>query len=253
MKHFKIFIAAMCLIACDTNSSENRERIKYIDGINEHYSNYEIKIDSVGNYLDTVSINRYKKNKKGVKIYSEVISLEGLGYISKSYYRENGEMFYSVLTNSTGKPISIFENWQQNGRIVKASAVNYALGKPRDTTYMSYYYDEDSQGNTKKLAIRAKLLNDSSQTVILYNRANQPVLEYYIQNGDTLTKTKYEYNESNKLKQKIIHQKEGQKTLLAYTADNILTEEKRYQGDSLISEKRFQRDKGDNIIVQVLR
>ncbi len=207
-----IILLLLCFYNCRSNESDNAKRIRLIDEIKVIDTTYEFLVDSNSRIIDTLSMYRYKKNEKGVKVFSEITSLESdiNKTILKNYFRENGELFYSVTETPAGI-LSVYENWEQDSRIYKAATVSYETGKAIDTVSMIYKYEYDRDGKIKKLRINE---SDGSQIAeVHYNEEQKPILEVYTYYNDTTRVESFAYEGSKLISKKILNKRNGSETL----------------------------------------
>ena len=244
-----ILFVCLLLTACNS-SSDNANRIRSIDKIKTVDTIYAIQIDSNGVILDTLAMNRIKKNNEGVKVFNEKTSLDDdkRKIIIKKYMRENGELFYekAVTMTSVDTFISTHENWVQNGRIEKAISV-FRGPEKADTIHMTYKYENDKDGKIKKMTIFER---DSSRLLeTYYNQEEKPILDLYFFEGDTTEQVRYIYEGSKLVSERKLKKRTGKETILTYGPDKLLTSQKEYIKDSLVSGMIYKKDnKGNNLI-----
>jgi hypothetical protein len=247
-----IILQLLCCYSCRSNESDNAKLIRSIDEIKTINTLYQFLVDLDGRIIDTVSMQRYKKNEKGVKVFREITSLKGdkEKMVIKEYYRDNGELFYSVTETASGI-FSKYENWEKDGWIYKATTVSYQAEKAIDTVSMIYKYEYNSDGKVKNMRIYE---SDSSLIAeVHYNQNEKPFLEFYFYNNDALSETKYEY-EGEKLKsERILDKREKRETVRYFGADKLLTAEDVFINDSLVNKTVFSKDSQGNILAKVIK
>lgn len=255
MKLYKVLFATIAftfllLLACN-NTSENAKRIRSIDKIRTVDTLYAFHIDSNGVILDTLAMNRIKKNSEGVKVFVEKTSLDDdkRKIVSKKYMRDNDELFYSIDVTMTlvDTFISTHENWIQNGKIQKAISIYKGLNKV-DTIHMIYKYESGKDGKLKKMIIFES--GGSSILETYYNQGEKPLLDLYLFEGETTEQIRYIYEGGKLVSETKFNPKKERKEILAYGHDKLLTSRKEYIKDSLVSEMVYKKDnKGNNLII----
>lgn len=241
-----------CFYSCKTYYSDNARRIRSIDEIKVIDTTYEFLIDFKDRIIDTISMYCYKKNENGSKVFSEITSLKNgtKKTILKNYFRENGELFYSVTETPAGV-LSVYENWIQDSLIFKAYSVNYELGKVTDTVTMIYKYEYNGKGKLKKLRINES--NGSQIVEVHYNLEQKPILGIYTYFKDTTSIESFTYESSKLISKKILNKRNGSKTLRYYADDEFVAGEKVYINDTLTKELIFKSDVHGNILAKLIQ
>lgn len=91
-KFIYLFFSGILILSCNQKTTlSNQELIKKIDSIKETYIAYEIKVDSTGKSIDTISIEKNKRNDKEDIVYSQKIIPKNKGKITiTNYYSDSG-------------------------------------------------------------------------------------------------------------------------------------------------------------------
>ena len=244
-----ISFAFLLLTACN-NSADNADRILSIDKIKTTDTIYAIQIDSNGIILDTFAMNRIKKNSEGVIVFNEKTSLDDdkRKIIIKKYMRDNGELFYEIAMTMTSVDtfISSHENWVRNSRIQNAISV-FKGPEKADTIHMTYKYENERDGKVKKMTI----FEPGSSPIVerYYNQKEKPILDLYLFEGDTTEQIRYIYEGDKLVSERKLKKGTGTETILTYGPGNLLTSQKEYIKDSLVSGMIYKKDnKGNNLI-----
>ncbi len=200
-------IFLIVLIGCSESSKNNSELIKEIDSIKEKTIIYKYEVDSIGRIIDTLSVEKIKKNDNDVIILSDKLIFTDYGYLKiKKYFRDNKNLFYSISESSEIGILSIIEFWDKNEDIIKGISLDFRDNKVKDTIKMTYKYTHDDNGLKTKLIIQNKYSDEdviASKTEITYNDLEEIVAETTLLYGDTISVSKFSFSR-NLLKKKSI-------------------------------------------------
>lgn len=225
-------------LGCTQNiDNDNSNLINAINSIEDVQTIIEFRVDSLGNFLDTLSIQKNKTNKQGEIVYKENIFHKDVGYlISKNYYRNNGELFYSKLESSEYGIMSTFESWEKNDEIYKAFSVEYNNNK-QDTIYLDYEYFYKPDRKKDRVLVIAKYSDGfGNKTEQLYNDDGKLKSEILLSGNDTLSITKYDYRRGVNSKRTIINYQDQSTVYITYDLSGFLDQEEVFikERDSLI-------------------
>ncbi len=200
-------IFLIVLIGCSESSKNNSELIKQIDSIKEKTIIYEYEVDSIGRIMDTLSVEKIKKNDNDVVILSDKLIFTDYGYLKiKKYFRDNKNLFYSISESSEIGILSIIEFWDKNEDIIKGISLDFRDNKVKDTIKMTYKYTHDDNGLKTKLIIQNKYSDEdviASKTEITFNDLEEIVAETTLLYGDTISVSKFSFSR-NLLRKKTI-------------------------------------------------
>lgn len=196
----KIFIILILVItACSEDVKTNLELKNHINSITEKTIIYEYEVDSLGKTIDTLSIEKNKKNKNEVIVFSDKLVFTGTGYLqSEKYFRDNENLFYSKSQSSEIGILSTLEFWEKNTEIIKGLNLSYRDGKIKDTMNINYQYLYNDNGLKQKTIITNKYANEDkigAKTELNYNELGEILSEVSILYKDTLYVSKYFYSE----------------------------------------------------------
>ncbi|WP_062061772.1 hypothetical protein [Aquimarina longa] len=243
MKIIKSLLLILILSSCK-NEIKNSDLINEIKNLKNIATIYEIEIDSVGNFLDTLSIRKIKKNREGVEVYKKykIFVDEESFYETTNYFRDNSELFYSAMKSSEYGLISTFESWYKENKIEKGIFINYKKEEIKDTIFSNYEYHYALNGVLNKLIITSEQ-NDTilSKELILYNEQEKPIKEFIISDKDTLSKTIYAYNGEVMSKKIIEDFNDKSVDIIKYNDKNFISSEEIYirNQDSLIQIEQY--------------
>lgn len=184
--------ALIMVISCSRNKDcNNLELIDNINSIKKTEIIYEIQTDSIGSFLDTLSVEKIKKNENNITVYREKLFFKNNNGLKQvNYYRDNENLFYSKLISSNDKVLRIFESWDKEGNIENGISVEFEHGKPLDTIFINYKHCFGDNELVNKTTIISKKKNDIGNTTeLFYNDENNLIKEILIQNNDTLNLT----------------------------------------------------------------
>lgn len=181
------------LFSCSFGPKNNLELRNKINSMSNMKTVYVIELDSFQKYKDTLSIEKFKKNKKGKKVYLEKLSFSGSDTITiSSYYRNNGDLFFEKAKNSNLGIVSIFESWSKDNEIEREISVAYEDNKVKDTVFIEY--DRSQRDLNSKTIVRSTYKGETgNQTELFYNDSDLLVSEVFIMKSDTLSVTDYKY------------------------------------------------------------
>ncbi|NQY07067.1 MAG: hypothetical protein HRT68_12985 [Flavobacteriaceae bacterium] len=201
MKPFIYLSILFVLISCKKDykvthgANLNSDLIKQIDVIPEVVTWYKIKLDSLQNPTDTISVEKQKHNAEGNIVYSEITAFyPDVNFKTEEYYRNNGNLFQSKSWH--GDQLNTFtEVLEKNGRDHKMTTIHYQEGKAMDTAFNSYEYTLNAEGklekSLKKMLWKGEILYKYH---IDYNETESPISEIVTSKENTvLSKTLYSY------------------------------------------------------------
>lgn len=85
--NYKSIVLLFLLIVSCKNVDDKGKEVSFIDSIDQISginTIYEFKTDSIGNVLDTLSVEKYKVDKKGKKVFKETKMIRGSGFLKKN-------------------------------------------------------------------------------------------------------------------------------------------------------------------------
>jgi len=217
--NYKSIVLLFLLIVSCKNFDDKGKEVSFIDSIDQISginTIYEFKTDSIGNVLDTLSVEKYKVDKKGKKVFKETKMIRGSGFLKKTEYYKDDDVFYSKSESSDLGVLSVFEFLNESKQLERAISVEYRDNKPYDTVFMDYKY-KYRNGVLSEMNVSGRLSNDyQSKTLITYNKEEEPIEEISILNKDTLSLVKYEYTNHVISKKKINDYKSNAQVIFNY-------------------------------------
>ena len=195
----------------------NEDAIKKID----EESIDEIILEFSGQ--DTLSKKKRKYTEKGDKMYEETSYVNNS--ISKNYYRQNGELFYSLINFQNTNNSSKYQTYlNSQGLIENAEMINFENDEAVDTILLNYNYKfRETTGLKEKLEIVSSSRDLKHITVVQYNLHENPTFQVEILNQDTISIKEYHYR-ANKSLEKILTtnlKKKMQNSTLFNAMENI--------------------------------
>lgn len=255
IKKFFIFyiLSLSVLYSCQNNNEENKNLKSKIDSIDIHRFIYELEVDSLGKTLDTVSIEKIKRNNKGIVIYKEkkIINNEDY-YISTEYFRENKNAFYLEKKSAKLGLLMSSDFFEKNGEIITATFFSYKNNRVDDTirlNYENFYFKNNVKAKT---IIKSADVNEKNDfTERNYDSYGNLISEFFIKNGDTINETEYSYSGRMLKGKTLINYQEGTLWSYKYNNDGHLQYEETFdiESDSLVKTKEvvYKTDSEGNI------
>lgn len=220
----------------------------------------EVEIDSIGNIVDTISIEDLKFDSNSKKRFKEKV----YWYKDRKsswidYFKPDEDLFFREAFDEEGKSYSTFETLSnKKGEVKKAIQINKER-EPIDTTFMEYSHDYYRNGNVKKLTIRT-FHEEVGELIskVKYDEKENPIFEVMIMTDDTMSFQNWEYSDT--ILQKSIYtnyQRDTSKSVYYFGERKLLIneEEFEYEEGFFIKSKEINHiyDKSDDRIKTVER
>ncbi|GJM34552.1 MAG: hypothetical protein DHS20C18_35530 [Saprospiraceae bacterium] len=158
----------------------------------------EVETDSIGNILDTLSIEYLKYDENNRKRFKRKIYwYKDRKMSGKDYFRPDEDLFYRESFDEDGKLNSIFETISnKNGRVERAMQIDKGR-EPIDTIIMDYSHELQSNGKVKKLLIKASH-EEVGELIskLIYDEYENPIFEVMIMENDTMSFQTWEYSDT---------------------------------------------------------
>ena len=192
----------------------------------------EVEIDSIGNIVDTISIEHLKFDSNGKKRFKEKVYWykdRKTSWID--YFKPDEDLFFREAFDEEGKSYSTFETLSnKKGEVKKAIQINKER-EPVDTTFMDYLCEYHPNGNVKKLHI-----NTFHQEVgeliskIEYDEQENPLFEVMIFKSDTISFQNWEYSDT--ILQRSVYtnyQKDTSRSIYYFEEEKLLIREEEFE------------------------
>ncbi len=239
MKNIYILISFIFIFnACGQKPTYNKKLKKVIDSINKIKIVQEYEADSIGNILDTLSTQIIKSDINNIEVYKEnILYQDGEILISKNYYINNEDLFYSILESKKSGILSIYEAWSSNGKITNALSIEFKGKEKRDSLWFDYNYNYGNNEKLDEIIISGSYSDGAeSKTVMTYNDTEKLISELLLFENDSLSFIKYHYD-NDKIKTKSIYYPKRKTTInIQYDLNEQVKFEETYlhKNDSLI-------------------
>lgn len=196
MKIEKLLLFCVLIANCSSEEYiDNQAMIDSIDALEFTEIITEIEVDSIGNILDTLSIEYLKfddQNRKRFK--KEIYWYENEKWSWIDYFKPDEDLFYRESFDEEGNSNSIFETKSNlKGRVVSALEISKER-EPHDTVFMNYSHKFYLNGNVRQLVIQAshkEIDNLISKTE--YDKNKNPLVELMMIKKDTISFQIWEY------------------------------------------------------------
>ena len=230
----RIIISICFLItSCSLGELTENERMKSsIDKLEFSKKIIEVEIDSIGNIVDTISIEQLKFDSRGKKRFRKRAYWykdRKLSWID--YFKPDEDLFFRKVIDEEGNIQSIFETLSnQEGEIKKAIQIDKETN-PNDTILMEYSHDYYQNGHVKNLSIRTFHEEfGASISKINYDEQENPVFEVVMMEDDTISFQNWEY--SDKMLRKSIYtnyQMDTSKSVYYFGEKKLLVSEEEFE------------------------
>lgn len=228
-------IVSICflIIGCSSNKVEDNIGIKkIIDQLEVSKKITEVQIDTVGNILDTITIEYLKFDNRGRKRFKKrEFWYEDREFYFIDYFDANEDLFFREVFDKYGELYSNFEAFfNRKGEIIKAVQVDKE-GETVDTIFMDYFREYYLNGSVKKLMIKTSHEEiGESMSKVTYDEQGNPIFELMTMNGDTFSIQDWEYSDT--ILQKSIY--------MNYQVDTSKSIYYFVEGKQLIKEEEFE-------------
>jgi len=225
----------LCFLVISCSSSEyidNQKMKDAIDSLEISKIITEVEIDSIGNILDTLSIEYLKydvKNRKRFKQHIYWNQDRKMSWID--YFKPDEDLFYRESFDEKDKSNSIFEAKSLIGGNIKKVMQISKDRTPFDTIHMEYSYRFHSNGKIKQLLIKTTHKEvDGFISKLIYDKYEKPLFEMTIWNNDTMSFQAWEYIDT--MLQKCIYtdyQRDTSKSVYYFKGKKMLTKEEAFK------------------------
>lgn len=212
---FSILFVSTLFFACKQSTIINPDVLKSdIDKMPFSELVYEVSTDSIGNILDTISIQKIKKDENGEVIYKESDRHKS-EITTKAYFHEDDEPFYLIRLDKNGdKVFSKYNLLDKNNHVVKSFAITYL--ENGDSTIATYSPKYKFSSDGKKLSSQIEM-NGTIRPGTMYftfNDHEDVTGSYIFYQGDTTAKSFNTYTYANEvMREKVtVRYKHKQKT-----------------------------------------
>ena len=186
------------ITSCTTSEFNNTREIERIDKLKYTKTTYEIETDSIESFSDTLTITK-SKYIDNVKRYVEIINLKNIDrLITKSYYKENEDLFYEESKGLNGIFHSIFETkTNKEGDIYKAIQLDLSETNKYDTIYLRFKPIHTLSGKLQQLKIESETPEIGNfLSKIEYNENEKPIHETNFNNNVLIKEKVWKYKNS---------------------------------------------------------
>ncbi len=257
IKLFKTAIFFSLLFSCNTTTEDrpNEKLRTEIDSIKETDTIYQLRTDSIGNIIDTLSVVYQKRNQENIKMYHKNIGADGYANVTKEdYFWPDGELFFSKVTTSEGL-FTTFECWKEDSLIDRCVSISYENNEILDSINLDYKHSF-TDGELTQTTITNKQNGESMFfTHLIYDNSGNLKTEIELEKTDTLRITDYAYLNSLISKKKEKNLRDLKVVETNYNAKGFLLFEEVYriENDSLfkIFQTDYRTDSQGNIIQAV--
>lgn len=192
------------------------EYIKMVDELPIMEEVYLYEMDSVQKVSDTIAVRRLKYDNKKL-VYENNLQLKQNIETVNYYDEKNGLVFSEVKEGD--KTISDFRAKIENGLIVSANQNFYHQGE-RESVFMEYHYTFN-KGKKTKLLID---LGDDYVSIETYDESQNPTLNVFKLENDTLERTDFVYEENIMTRKKYHNFTRNEETIYEYDNGYVIKE-----------------------------
>jgi hypothetical protein len=187
MKRYLVILCVSIFVACH-NSNNNVSQKAKIDKIPFSECNIILEVDSIGNQIDTASIEMFKFDQGKKKVFKfKEYKYNDETYWNSTYLWTDGTDFLSIIKSNLDDFYSYSETFRNKSDKVERMITIEKYDDKLDT--MNLIFSHSANITT----IRSTKLSDQSETILKYNDDRKIVEEITMLGSDTFSISKYTY------------------------------------------------------------
>lgn len=195
MKKIIFIISIIILSSCEKSSLEKNDYlVKKIDDLPFTECTIRIEVDSNTIPIDTISIVKTKIDKKGNKVFKQIMSkYKKQNYISNIYYWEDKTPFLETRNSETGDFKYYSEVFKDKKGLIQQLVSYDEFDGERDSLILNYDYEFTPTGKKSKMTLSSANKEEMGVTIIEFNQNEKVAKEITIIENDTFEIKTYSY------------------------------------------------------------